>query len=823
MAYSPPKWTQLTTPSNATALESIKVAGDYFGNFADTLGGMRKSYDDGKEVRRKDDSDVNTAALRRKLEDASNLDSLEAMKSQISGAGLEQYEDRIDADVLSAAFDKEQGVMRGEAEQQYNEEFAARLNQAKTPEEFEAIRQSMSANPEYYNEAANIASLGAATDTAIQTQTDQNVTQQSIQWRGKTSKQINDEIALIKGTDAGATELIAAGNLAASAALTRETNDFSEKTTTKIRAAKTEDDYNLIAEEITAMQLSNPEMNLTNLINSNADLKQRVDLAAQKTTENDLALKLENLTDVDKLRELRANNKTTGALNWRELDQQYADQIKKATADNQSIKLATILKSAVTATPQSLIKKLDKVDTDVVGSEKIIEGYTRAIAQADTRLQKQFDKQVTEELEQAKDIGIVALTKAAKKLKASLPEDSRVDISGVEKMVSTLRTAALGSSVSTITTTKLEQQQETFDTNDKALQIAVRAVTDASQYVTTAKNGQIIFAVDTPQIIRDRVSLEARENGYVEPIRGLSDDKGAFNKDLIGRGFTPEQATALTNSIDQSLSISFDFNESTQQDYATGKAALNVKQATKLKSAEEVFKRVETDLFTATESIKNNVVGDFSEDISVWVNNNISTSNMFGFSSDFDNEEVNRITNTLLEEDITVTNSNGKEEVIKIPPEALKIIYSRTMDADGQVDITTASTENGAVDDIKKLVVQLMNRKNDALTRSVRALNQYNKAVQQIEVDHAASVSALATSLKVRDNVRQQSILPDSTLAGQRVLSNTLNRLTTTPPKPRVTANNANAQNANAQSTSNTPNSYISNLLKYLQNPVSPP
>ena len=768
MAYQAPKWTQLTTPSSATSVNALTSAGDLFSKAIDKAQDTLTSYDEGVESRLQEDSDVNTAALRRRLESATDLDSLNAMQGDISATGLKGYGKRIDADALSQSFDKERGVLRGEFEQEYNEDFSQRLNQAKTPAEYELIRQSMATNPKYFDDASRITALGAGTDKAIQTQTDQSVLEQGIKWRNKSSKEINEEIGNIKGDTPGAQALIAAGNLAAQAALTRETNNFSELTTTKIRAAKTTAEYDEIASEIAKMQIANPEMNLTPLINSSADLKERVDAANQLRIENDLAMELEGNDNVENLTKLRIANKNTAAPNWRVLDSQYASQIKQATENNRSRKIAGISKSGLTASPQDLLAELEKVDTEVLGSEFEIQAYNIAIQQADTRLQDDFDKKVLEELEAAKDVGIVALTDAAKRLKKSLPENSRVDIAGVEQMVNTLREAALGSSVSTITSNKLSEQQATFSGNDTAVRKAVETIGTASNYVTVAKNGQVVFAKNTPQNIIDRVSIEARANGYKEPIRGLTEDKGAFKDDLIQRGFSPDQATSLTDSIDKSLSISFDFNDSTQKDYETEKANLERKQSSKLQNAEKVFDRIETDLFAAKESIQQNVVGDFSEDISVWVENNIAEAGWFGFSENFDKEEINRMTDTLLNTYINVT-KNNKTERILIPAPALKVVLSRSRDADGQVDTPTAWAEAGGIEDLARSVEELMNRENDALTRSISALSQYNTEVQKIEVAHAASVSALATSLKVRDNVRQKNLLPDASRAQQRI------------------------------------------------------
>ena len=78
MAYSAPKWTQMTAPSGTTSVNALTSAGDLFSKAMDAASDGLKSYDKGVESRLQEDSDVNTAALRRRLESATDLDSLNA-------------------------------------------------------------------------------------------------------------------------------------------------------------------------------------------------------------------------------------------------------------------------------------------------------------------------------------------------------------------------------------------------------------------------------------------------------------------------------------------------------------------------------------------------------------------------------------------------------------------------------------------------------------------------------------------------------------------------------------------------------------------------
>ena len=166
MAYTAPKWTQMTAPSGTTSVNALTAAGDLFSKAMESAQTGLSNYDKGVEARLKDDSDVNTAALRRRLEGATDLASLNAMQGDISATGLEGYGKRIDADALSQSFDKERGVLRGEAEQQYGEQFQQQLNDATTIEEYTAIRDGMSANPTWYDDASRIQSLGVGMEQA---------------------------------------------------------------------------------------------------------------------------------------------------------------------------------------------------------------------------------------------------------------------------------------------------------------------------------------------------------------------------------------------------------------------------------------------------------------------------------------------------------------------------------------------------------------------------------------------------------------------------------------------------------------------------------
>jgi hypothetical protein len=143
MAYG--KWTQLSTPSGATAVNAMSTAGDLWKQSMQTIQGGLTAYDKGVETRLQEDSDVNTAALRRRLEGAGTLSELNAMQGDISATGLQGYGKRIDADALSQSFNKERGVMRGEFQDQFNEQISTGYANATTVDEVKAINNQVAA------------------------------------------------------------------------------------------------------------------------------------------------------------------------------------------------------------------------------------------------------------------------------------------------------------------------------------------------------------------------------------------------------------------------------------------------------------------------------------------------------------------------------------------------------------------------------------------------------------------------------------------------------------------------------------------------------
>jgi len=145
MAYQAPKWTQLTAPSGTTSVNALTAAGDLFSKAIASAQTGLSNYDKGVESRLKEDSDVNTAALRRRLEGAGNLDDLNAMQGDISATGLEGYGKRIDADALSQSFDKERGVLRGEYQSQYNEDMTGEYLNATTVDQVNALNARVQA------------------------------------------------------------------------------------------------------------------------------------------------------------------------------------------------------------------------------------------------------------------------------------------------------------------------------------------------------------------------------------------------------------------------------------------------------------------------------------------------------------------------------------------------------------------------------------------------------------------------------------------------------------------------------------------------------
>ena len=184
MAYG--KWTQLSTPSGATAVDAISTAGDLWKQSMKTLQGGLTAYDTGVETRLQEDSDVNTAALRRRLEGAGSLSELNAMQGDISATGLQGYGKRIDADALNQSFNKERGLKRGAFQDQFNEQISTGYANATTVDEVRAINEQVTAANEqdsWLDVSAQITQGSAGLKTALnkeaQTVTDEQVKKQA--------------------------------------------------------------------------------------------------------------------------------------------------------------------------------------------------------------------------------------------------------------------------------------------------------------------------------------------------------------------------------------------------------------------------------------------------------------------------------------------------------------------------------------------------------------------------------------------------------------------------------------------------------------------
>jgi len=105
MAYQSPKWTQMTAPSGATSVSALTAAGDLFSKAMESAQTGLSNYDKGVESRLQDDIDVNTADVRRRIEDTTNLTEYGQIKNSVTGVGLDGYGKRIDRDLLRSSYD----------------------------------------------------------------------------------------------------------------------------------------------------------------------------------------------------------------------------------------------------------------------------------------------------------------------------------------------------------------------------------------------------------------------------------------------------------------------------------------------------------------------------------------------------------------------------------------------------------------------------------------------------------------------------------------------------------------------------------------------
>jgi len=337
MAYSAPKWTQMTAPSGTTSVNALTSAGDLFSKAMDAASDGLKSYDKGVESRLQEDSDVNTAALRRRLESATDLDSLNAMQGDISASGLEGYGKRIDADALSASFNKERGVMRGEFENEFREDISRQYANAITPDEVRAVDQQVEQANQKNNflDTSGLIKTGAdRLQVATDLDTEQRTTQFGIDNRGKSFEELTAIIGNITGTDTAAIAKRQAAEAEQKIALTRETQVIQESFAAEQLTATTPELQKALQAKIEGLIKTRPEIDFSQMTKELGISIDKADLEQARLSSNELQLAAIDMS-VDDLK--KAQKKLLpGALNFEKDSEAYKDLIVARKDINQT-------------------------------------------------------------------------------------------------------------------------------------------------------------------------------------------------------------------------------------------------------------------------------------------------------------------------------------------------------------------------------------------------------------------------------------------------------------------------------------------------------
>ena len=750
MAYTAPKWTQMTAPSGTTSVNALTSAGDLFSKAMDSASEGLKSYDKGVESRLQEDSDVNTAALRRRLESATDLDSLNAMQGDISATGLEGYGKRIDADALSQSFDKERGVLRGEFEQEYNEDFSQRLNQAKTPAEYELIRQSMATNPKYFDDASRITALGAGTDKAIQTQTDQSVLKTKIGYGGSSYKDLKEQKKSIDETVPGAAENLVNIDAAMLTALKEETSQFAETVAQLIQKAETSADFTEIKKAIANKSVENPDMDMSKFINAQGELKNNLEIEADRVALNTLSTKVtsnENLSDLEK--QLTELNKNPGVDNFKERQSLLTSQISKVKSLNETIATNT-LQSELSELSYSQLNertiRLDKSSGQYDEQFKLIDAAKKKIL-ADE--QETYDRNAEQKLRDAALLGPKEYKEVKKELQLGQSTDSNkslLDTGVIKTLDAELKKVAVSNGSNSVITNVITKQQDLFSNNDKAFDAAIDLVTNAKEYVTKDSNGQYIFSVDMPAQMKQRVLDEAEKAGYSPPPKGLV-DTGAFIEELVNvQKFERVDAERMAAEANQTLFSKFNSTPAVKEKIDQGVAAANATLQENLAIEEKTYAQVEK-LKDFSNNEISQLVGDPEVGVIEWGRANIKSGGFLEPTWGQDFEEI--------EPEITDIISNGityRGKFIPpsdIPKNVIKLVLSRFLGPNQTVNIDNW--------DLKKAVFQQLENTDDiaALERHITGYKNYTNAVKKHKIANSTEITVLTTNAQAEGGLRR--------------------------------------------------------------------
>jgi len=470
MAYSAPKWTQMTAPSGTTSVNALTSAGDLFSKAMDAASDGLKSYDKGVESRLQEDSDVNTAALRRRLESATDLDSLNAMQGDISASGLEGYGKRIDADALSASFDKEQGVMRNEFQQEFNENFSQRMAESKTPEDFAARQAELTqANTDnsFLDISGQITSVADASRSAKEKRTQQETIQFGLDNRGKSYADLTTAIGTIKGVDDGAVAKRAALESEQKVALARETQKVSEDLAL-LDAGVTDmtgrEAYNIA---LTKAQEKYPQVNFSQLISD-----------AKKSTEE------------------QRNQDETGVTN--------------------SLYLEALNLSSISDI-ENLSKKIDTNGPFFAQQTKILEDRKKVVF-ADQ--QAKFDKDVADLVSDAASRGQAETNKLRERIASpefALKYGTKINIGKVDQLFAGSKVRADAASLQDLTI-DFNLDIENFNKNNGiAVDKAIASVPGADQFAKRDSNGNLVIDTYAPASVRLLLKEAIIKEGWKQP------------------------------------------------------------------------------------------------------------------------------------------------------------------------------------------------------------------------------------------------------------------------------------------------------------------
>jgi len=758
MAYQAPKWTQLTTPSSATSVNALTSAGDLFSKAIDKAQDTLTSYDEGVESRLQEDSDVNTAALRRRLESATDLDSLNAMQGDISATGLKGYGKRIDADALSQSFTKERGVMRDNFEQNFRENISQKLANATTPEEVAAVQAEVTnanAKNSWLDTSGQISAVSAADKVAKELQTKQQVTQFGIDLSGKSVKDLQDQRALIDSKMPGAKSKLDSIDRVINETILLESNQFSESIALEIAAAETPEQEAAILARVTKQQETNPEQDLTGVINATSELRTKLQTEDDRIAINTLTATVAQETDTTKLQtQLDKLNETPDVDNYTARRKVIMDRIAVVKGINETKSTNTLIKNIKGKSYDDLTAEINTLSEGGGQFQEKINIIRLQQSNIIEEEQKQYDIDTEIDLRAAAEDGIVSLQTAVNKLKTEgvkTSDGKLINAASIDQIEAEVRGIAAENSKNNATSRALGEQQKLFNNNDSYVKQAIVDIPNAAQYTSVDNNGQPIFSADMPADLKKLVQDRANSLGYTAPPKGILNQEEYISNLIENDGLSRDVAVQVTKDIDTSMYNAFNMSTAGKEKLAEKTAIVDGNLKEDIRLADVVYEK-STTLSGFNNTTIADIVGDPDEDINGWLRKHVDNEKWYYPSEGKDYTEINAQVQDIIENGVDGTKPED------IPANVIKLVISRRLTARNGDQLAYVNMNTG---DLKDLVKSALTEVDELtrLDKHIKVYKDWREKTSKLKAAASQQIMIDSTDIAIRfGNTRRSDV-----------------------------------------------------------------